>query len=75
MPRRIEQHPHGLLRLEAGERRTELDRMPDGGRQVTDLDVQVHHHLLLPLRGRPDGTRPRRGERFKAASVGSSLLA
>ncbi len=53
MAGRVEQDAHVVLRLEVGHRRAELDRVGDGRGQVVDRDVDVQHHLLLPVRGWP----------------------
>jgi hypothetical protein len=42
----IEQHPDVVLRLEAGHRGAELDRVGHGRGQVVHRDIEVHHHLL-----------------------------
>src|SRR5271166_3462444 len=55
MPRRVDADPHVVLRLEVRERRARLDRVRDALLDVVDLDLQVHHHLLVARAGRPDG--------------------
>jgi hypothetical protein len=36
------------------QRGAEIDRVSDRRGQIVDLDVEVRHHLLVPVRGRPD---------------------
>jgi hypothetical protein len=55
MPGRVEADPYIVLGLELGERRALGDRVADARRQVVDLDLQVHHHLLVVRAGGPDG--------------------
>ena len=48
--RRIEQHPHPLLRLVVGERGTERDRLVDGdgGAKIVRSDDEALRHWALP---------------------------
>jgi 6-phosphogluconate dehydrogenase (decarboxylating) len=57
MPGRIEADSHVVLGLELRERGALGDRVRRGLFQVIDLDLQVHHHLLVAGRGRPDRGR------------------
>jgi hypothetical protein len=45
----IEQHADILLGLIPSERRTELNGLGHGSGQIVDRDVEMHHHLLLPV--------------------------
>ena len=56
MSRGIEADPHVLLWLESGQRRALRYRVRDARLEVVDLDLQVHHHLLVTGSGWPDGT-------------------
>src|SRR6201982_2011883 len=56
MSRGIKADPHVLLRLESGQRRTLRYRVRDARLEVVDLDLQVHHHLLVAGAGRADVT-------------------
>lgn len=55
VPSRVEHHPHVVLWLVLGQRGTQLLGVLNGRRQVPDLKVQVHHHLLLAHCVRPGG--------------------
>ncbi len=52
MATRVEVAPHLVLRLVLGKGGTAFHDVCTGGREIVDLDVEVHHHLLL--------ARPRR---------------
>ena len=52
--RRVEEHAHVFLRLKRGQRRAAVDGVGDGGGHIVDRDVDVHHHPLPALGGRPD---------------------
>src|SRR6478736_5438683 len=54
MAGRVEQHPHVVLRLVPRHLGAEVDRVGDGGAEVVHLEVEVHHHLLGAVGGRPD---------------------
>src|ERR1039457_6034663 len=54
MTRWIEEHAYVLLRLMLRHRRAQSDRVGDGGGQVIHRNVEVHHHLLVAVGGRPD---------------------
>jgi hypothetical protein len=51
---RIQADPHVVLGLEVRQGSALGQRVRDPGLQVIDLDLQVHHHLLLSRAGRPD---------------------
>lgn len=49
----VEQHANVVLRLKVGFLRPELNRVGHGGVEVDNLEVEVQHHLLLPVDVRP----------------------
>jgi hypothetical protein len=49
----VQADAHVVLGLEVGQRRALGHRVLHRGRQVVDLDLQVHHHLLVARAGRP----------------------
>src|SRR5262249_53890602 len=53
VPGGIEVYPYVLLRLKISERRAGGDRVRAGLLEVIDLDIQMHHHLLVARAGRP----------------------
>jgi hypothetical protein len=50
---RIEHDPNGLLWLVFSKRCSRLKCLGDSGIEVVDSYIEVNHHLLLPLDGRP----------------------
>src|SRR6188508_1563297 len=49
MAGRVDEHPHVLLRLVRRQRGPERHCLLDGGVEVADLEVEVHHRPLLAL--------------------------
>ncbi|MDQ1424373.1 MAG: hypothetical protein QOD72_1871, partial [Acidimicrobiaceae bacterium] len=47
MSSRVEQYPHVVLRLEAGDLRAQSDSLGDSSVEIGDLDVEVHHRALI----------------------------
>src|SRR3954471_25005763 len=55
MASRVEEHADIVLRLVGSDRGSEGDSLRDGGVEVSDLEVEVHHRALLPVSRRPHG--------------------
>ncbi len=55
MPDWVEEHPDVLLRLVASHGRSEGERVGDRRIQIANLEVEVHHRTLFPVRSRPWG--------------------
>ena len=53
MPCRIQVDPHIILRLEVRQHGARRDRLLPGFLKIVDLDIQVHHHLLVLRVGGP----------------------
>src|ERR1700744_6171434 len=53
MPCRIQEQPHIVLWLEAGQDRPGRHRLRRGRVQIVDLEVQMHRHLRITRPGRP----------------------
>jgi hypothetical protein len=49
----VHQDPDVLLRLLCSHRGSQGDRVSDGGIQISDLEVEVHHRALRAVDGRP----------------------
>ena len=45
----VKENTDVLLRLSGSQRGAESDRIGDGGVEVTDLKIEVHHWVLLPV--------------------------
>lgn len=54
MPGWVEEHSDVLLRLVTSHGSSEGERSGDRRIQTADLEVEVHHRTLFPVRGRPD---------------------
>ena len=55
MPDRVEHHAHAVVGLMIRQPGSQLDRPGDALVQIVDRDVEVHHHLLRAVLGRPHG--------------------
>jgi len=49
----VAKHSDILLRLVRGQRCAEGNGLGDGGAEVADLEVEVHHRTLVPVDRRP----------------------
>ena len=57
MPRRIQEHPHIILRLKLSQHRAHGHRKGPGRVKIIDLDIQMHQHLPEHP-DQPASTRP-----------------
>ena len=51
----VEEHADVLLWLVNRNRRSEGERLSDRGIEIANLEIEVHHRTLFPVRGWPDG--------------------